>query len=602
MSLWAEIKQRRITQIFVGYMAAGWMLLAVVDQFVDREILPSLFYTVSLTVYLFGGLAALIIGWYHGEKGVQKAPASEIVVLVLLGLACIGTSVQVVRGGLAEITLADALAATGADLTSIGVLYFEDMSADGSITAVADGITEGLIGALARVPELDVTSRNAAQQVRGLDVPADSIASILGVGILIEGTVVQVAEELRVSVQVLEGDTGLQLTRENFTWPAADLATVGDQLAGEVANVLREQIGAEIRLRQGRAAAPNSAAWLQVARAERSLKEASEGVRQGDVERVVAAFDAAESELQKARESAPQWAEPLVLLGQVAYERYVVATSIEELVGRLDEGVSFANQALALQPDHAGALELRGIARYRRWLTAGEEVDTLFEAARDDLERAFQLDRTRASAKSTLSHLYYQVSDWPQAVLAARDAYALDAFLSVADGVLWRLYAASYDLGEHAEARRWCMEGRRRFPDNYRFVQCEIFLLTMAQAEPDVEEAWNLHEELLALVGERPEFYDAQAQMVIGGVIGRAGLADSANAVFQRARRDADVDPEGELMVMEATMRSVIGDVEGSISVLQRYMAAHPGHFPGPHWWWRNVEGEPAFQRLRAGS
>jgi len=600
VSLWAEVKQRRITQIFVGYMAAGWMLLAVVDQFVDRELLPSVVYNVSLIVYLFGGLAALTIGWYHGEKGVQKAPTSEIAFLAFVALACLATSVQVVRGALTQVTLADAMADPGSDLTRIGILYFEDMSSDGSVAAVTDGITEGLIESLARVPELDVTSRNAALQMRGLDVTPDSIASILGVGTLIDGTVVQAGNELRVTVRMLEGSTGIPMIRESFTWPADDVATVGSQLAQEVANLLREELGTEIRLRQGRAAAPNSAAWIQVARAQRSLKEAAEGVRLGDGQQVVDALDAADAELEQARSSAPEWAEPPYLLGQVAYERYVLAGDMDELLATLDAAAEYANQALALQPDHAGALELRGTARYRRWLALGEDVDPLYESAREDLERSFSLDRTRASAKSTLSHLYYQVSDWAQAVLAARDAYTLDSFLSVADGVLWRLYAASYDLGDYGEARRWCTEGRRRFADNYRFVLCDIFLLTMAQSEPDVERGWELHRELVAMGSDRPEFYDAQAQMVIGGVIGRAGMPDSADAVFRRARRDADVDPDGELMVVEATMRSVMGDVRESISVLQRYMAMHPGHFPNPHWWWRNVEGEADFQRLRS--
>jgi hypothetical protein len=53
-------------------------------------------------------------------------------------------------------------------------------------------------------------------------------------------------------------------------------------------------------------------------------------------------------------------------------------------------------------------------------------------------------------------------------------------------------------------------------------------------------------------------------------------------------------------MSMEAAMRSVIGDTEGAIDILQRFMAQHPGHFPGEHWWWRNVSGDPAFERLRA--
>ena len=82
-------------------------------------------------------------------------------------------------------------------------------------------------------------------------------------------------------------------------------------------------------------------------------------------------------------------------------------------------------------------------------------------------------------------------------------------------------------------------------------------------------------------------------------MIGRAGLADSADVVLTGARVDPDIDPDRELQSIEAAMRSVINDVDGSVAVLQRFMSANPGHFPGQHWWWRNVEQDPRFERLQ---
>ncbi len=66
MSLWAELKQRRITQIVLGYLVGGWIAVSVIDQVVDREVLPLVVYEVALALYLFGILGALIVGWYHG--------------------------------------------------------------------------------------------------------------------------------------------------------------------------------------------------------------------------------------------------------------------------------------------------------------------------------------------------------------------------------------------------------------------------------------------------------------------------------------------------------------------------------------------------------
>ncbi len=194
------------------------------------------------------------------------------------------------------------------------------------------------------------------------------------------------------------------------------------------------------------------------------------------------------------------------------------------------------------------------------------------------------------------------MSEWAQAVLAARQAYEQDAFLSVIDQVLRRLYQASYDLGQYEEARRWCLEGRARFPDNFTFVQCQIYVQTMAEAEPDVAEVWGLYDQMTSMMpkDEQSTLIQGITQTFIGGVIARAGLPDSANAVLVRARVDRDLDPLDEQVSMEAAMRSVMGDVDGALERLGRFMIGHPGHFPGQHWWWQSLEGNPEFARLQA--
>ena len=164
MSLWSEIKQRRITQIVVSYLVGGWIAVSVVDQVVDREVLPPVVYEVAFTLFLFGILGALIIGWYHGEKGEQEAPKIEIALLVVIGMIAVGTSTQVVRSSLAEASLEDAI--NPDDLRRIAVLYLEDASRDGSLQPLADGITEGLITSLASVRELDVRTRNASREAQ----------------------------------------------------------------------------------------------------------------------------------------------------------------------------------------------------------------------------------------------------------------------------------------------------------------------------------------------------------------------------------------------------------------------------------------------------
>ena len=605
MSLWSEIKQRRITQIVVSYLVGGWIAVSVVDQVVDREVLPPVVYEVAFTLFLFGILGALIIGWYHGEKGEQEAPKIEIALLVVIGMIAVGASTQVVRSSLAEASLEDAL--NPDDLRRIAVLYLEDASRDGSLQPLADGITEGLITSLASVRELDVRTRNASREARTLgDVGIDSIAGVLEVGTVVDGTVDQSGDEVRVSIRLLEGQTGAALFRETFAWPAADVANVGTELASEVAAALRARLGGEIRLREAEAEAPNAAAWLQVARAEASIKDAADAFQAGDPEAFVAALETAEIELAAATESAPEWSEPLILLSEVAYEWHPLAGSLEELLEMMDQSVAYADDALRLDANSAAALERRGTATYRKWFTLrGQqtdraEIEDMFESARSDLERAETIDPDRASAMSTLSHLYYQVDDLVGAALAARTAYEQDAFLALADEVLWRLFTTSYDLGEARNAETWCEEGRSRFASDFRFTQCQILIMTMPGVSPDVERAWALHAEYMPMLSDNVEFFDAQARVMIGAIIGLAGLPDSADVVLRGARLGEDLDPVRELLAFEGGMRALIGDEGEAIDLLQRYVLANPEADVGEGWWWRSVTGNPDFERLRS--
>jgi hypothetical protein len=254
---------------------------------------------------------------------------------------------------------------------------------------------------------------------------------------------------------------------------------------------------------------------------------------------------------------------------------------------------------------------LRGTLRYFKWLQ-GVTADpaaarALLLSAQADLEAAVRANPSLASAHSTLSHLYNQVCNRVAVVVEAQSAYEEDAFLDNANVVLWRLFLANYDLESLPQAQRWCDEGARRFPGDYRFSQCRLWLLTTPLVSPDVALAWRLwgRVDSLAPAGERA-IQVRVAKMVVGGVLARAGLADSASRVLTSARAGADVDQNLELTWFEAYMRTLLRDDAGAIALLRRYLAANPpdkeesGCSWDAHWWWRDLRGTPGFRALTA--
>ncbi len=603
MAVWAELRKRRVFQFLGAYIAGGFLVLEGVDQLVGNGLLPEIAYPLALIFYLFGIPGSTIIAWFHGEKGAQKPPAVEIWLQAGLLVAALAVSAAVIKSQRAVPTVESTL-----DARRVAVLYFDDLSRDQELSYLADGLTETLIEKLSRVQALDVISRNGVAPYRGSTLSRDSIGEALQAGSLIEGTVEQVGDEVRVTARLIDGTSGVDLERASFRKPAGDILAVSESLAQDVAGFLRTRLGEEVRLRERRAATSSTQAWTLTQKAERIRKDAEDLLDAEQWGPAFAAFQRADSTLQLAEVADPQWVEPIVLRGQIAYRRARLSGEPDEREGWLQVGLEHAQQALSIAPNYPEALELRGTLRYASWIfqrpADPEAAKSLLMSAREDLEEATRVDPSLAGTHSTLSHLYYQIDDVPAAVLAARRAYEEDAYLDLAPEILWRLFSGSLDLEQFGQAERWCLEGARRFSHDFRFTKCQLLLLATPGASPDVDRAWDLLSQVEELAPERRlELERAHGWMLVAATIARAGLADSARSVLGQAHAlvNAAIDPSQFLLSQEAYVLSLLGDYDAAVDLLRRYAAANPGHFEGARgvsWWWRELKDHPGFQDL----
>lgn len=605
MSLVGEVLKRRLIPWMGGYLVTGFVVLEAADQMVGYDMVPEVVYRVTFTLYAWGVLVAMILAWYHGEKGPQKPERGEVTALTVIILGALINSVFVaVRNR--PVDLAEGLG--GLDARRVAILYMADASGPGDLGYVADGMTEALIERLGAVRELDVVSRNGVAQFRDSEIEYDSIARALQVGTLVDGSVQDVGDRIQVSVQMIDGLSGAAFDRTSLRLPKTEVIALQDSVAEEVSRFLRIRLGEEVRLRERRTGTSSTEAWSLAQRAERELKGAGDLLSDGNAQGAWEAYGGADEFAAAAAEADREWAEPHILRGEAAYRRSRLLGGEPTEAGEFIEvALGHAEAALELDPGSARALEIRGTATYWGWLL-GLEEDPLargdqLEAARTDLEDAIQADPTLASAHSTLSHLYYQVDDVSAAVLAARAAYEEDAYLEVADVVLRRLYAGSFDLSQFREARRWCEEGFRRFPDDWNFTECRLWLMITEGTDPVPDRAWALRDTLIRLVPEEQrEFRSKLGGLIVGGVLRRAQLADSAEVVLTSSRGDFLIDPEQELMGYEAAIRSATGDVDGAIELLKRYVSANSEHRfdvgGNLHWFWQPVSDHPDFRTI----
>lgn len=495
----------------------------------------------------------------------------------------------------------------GLDPRHIAVLYFSDDSRSRNLGYLADGLTEALIDALSQVPVLSVVSKNGVARFRGSDIPPDSLARMLNVGTVVRGDIEEVSNGYHLSVRLIDGASGVDYKRASFDQAAGDVLAMRDTLAARVAEFLRQRLGEEVHLREERAGTRSAAAWSLLQQGEKARKDAEARLVADDEDGAFAGMARADSLLARAETADPAWIEPIVQRGWIAYRRARLAPDRNARLQWTDLALGHAERALASFPDYPRARELRGTVRYTRWLqqlTADPAVQAkLLAGARQDLDAATLSDPTLASAFSTLSHLYYQTEDVPAAVLWARKAYEQDAYLAVANDILWRLFIGSYDLEQFTQAQRWCEELQRRFPTYYRAIECRLWMMTTDAVAPNVAEAWRLHARIDSVTpATLRTFEEHYAKTIVGVILARARLADSARHVLVSARADSRIDPGQDILALEAFGRVQLGERGEAIELLKRYVAANPTHAftkgGDISWWWRDLRSDPRFAAL----
>jgi TolB-like protein/tRNA A-37 threonylcarbamoyl transferase component Bud32 len=497
----------------------------------------------------------------------------------------------------------------GLDANHIAVLYFEPRGGSDSVGYLADGITEALIHEIAQVPQLQVISRNGVLPYKKSTLAPDSIGRALKVGTLVQGTVTQADNRLRVDVSLINAGSGKELGSKVLERPREEIFALQDDLAKEVSVFLRQQLGAEITLREARQGTSNPKAWELLQRGEQASKDFDPLLAADDSGAAGRKLLEADSLLGLAEAADPAWTAPAIQRGWLAYRQTDLIPGFDRARYSkwLDVGLKHAGRALTLKPDDPDGLELRGTLQYWRYLLNLEPdhnaAAKLLADSERDLRGAVEGNPNAALAWSWLSYLLFNQSRTAEAKLAALKSYEADPYLSSARTTLWRLFQTSRDLQDADESRRWCSEGQRRFPQSYRFTECQIWLYALPNTPPDVPKMWQLLDEYLKQnPAAGPEFSRRYGQMIVAIGLARAGLGDSARHVAERARGDATVDPTRELAPMEANARMILGDKDEAIRLLTTYLAANPqaraAMAKDDSWWLKDLRSDPRWRSL----
>jgi len=130
----------------------------------------------------------------------------------------------------------------GSGPVSIVLLPLENITDDKSQEWFTDGMTDALITSLARISALRVTQRSSAMKYRGANKSASEIASELGVSYVLEGSVLRIADRVKITIRLIDALTNKYLWAEEYSRDFKELLA----LQGEVAKAVASQIHVQL--------------------------------------------------------------------------------------------------------------------------------------------------------------------------------------------------------------------------------------------------------------------------------------------------------------------------------------------------------------------
>jgi TolB-like protein/tetratricopeptide (TPR) repeat protein len=126
---------------------------------------------------------------------------------------------------------------------SIAVMPFSDMSPAHDHEFFCDGMSEEIINALGRVPELRVASYTSSARFKKVTMDPASIGKELNVVWLLEGSVRKAGDMVRISVQLLRAGDGFSAWSSRFDRRLDDIFLVQDEIAGMIAQTVTQRVG-----------------------------------------------------------------------------------------------------------------------------------------------------------------------------------------------------------------------------------------------------------------------------------------------------------------------------------------------------------------------
>jgi len=417
--------------------------------------------------------------------------------------------------------------ATLPDKPSVAVLPFVNMSGDAEQEYFSDGISEDLITDLSKVSGLFVLARNSTFAYKGRPVEVRELSRRLNVRYILEGSVRKVGARIRITAQLIDGESGGHVWAERFDRELTDIFAVQDEITRSIVAALK------VRLlpteRQALAGQPTTNVeayqlYLQGRQFFHRHDKRSYGVARRLFERACT-ID-------------PRFARALAAIADCDAFLYLHSVS----GASPSEILSISARALALEPDLPEAHASRGLAYY---------VHGRFAEAEQEFETALRLDSNLFETWYFYGRAKFVEGDLAKAAVLLERAAEIQPDDFQAHCLLHNIYRSlNRPADSHAAAAEALCRAEReleRHPDHARAAYLGATMLAVL-GDPERAQEWIGH----ALSIEPDDFlvlYNAACAYAQLGDVERSiealerALPSALEETRSWLRLDSDLDP-----------------------------------------------------------
>jgi TolB-like protein/DNA-binding winged helix-turn-helix (wHTH) protein/Tfp pilus assembly protein PilF len=391
-------------------------------------------------------------------------------------------------------------------IASLAVLPLVNLSGDPTQDYFADGMTEAIIGNLARIRALRVVSRTSVMRFKSTRRSLPEIARALNVDAVVEGSVQRTADRVRISVQLIHAATDTHIWAREYERELTDVLKLQGELSRAVAEEIRVQLTAEESARLASAGSVQPDAYQEYLLGQHYLWRMTEE----DLTRAIDHFE-------RATRLDPQYAAAYAGLSHAWWWRGVWGTKTQKQVEAPSRAAAL--KALELDPQLAEAHVSSGRIKFA--------YDWDWGGAERDFARALEIDPNNLDAHFFHGMLYMALGRFPEAISHIKTAEQLDPLSATVQSGYGRILYRARRYDEAIPHLTQAIELEPQTAANYHRL-ADVF-----EEIGRYDEALALHEKEDKLLG-RPSGKGPE----IARLYARMGKPEKAREVLALGQRD----------------------------------------------------------------